>query len=45
MAMETGTARSPSEIMTLLGECGFGKIRHVRTRRPFVTSVITAERV
>ena len=45
MAMETGTARSPSEIMTLLGESGFGKIRHVPTRRPFVTSVITAERV
>lgn len=45
MAMETGTARSPEEVAALLAEAGFAAIRHVPTRRPFVTSVLTAKRL
>ncbi|MEL6521470.1 MAG: methyltransferase, partial [Pseudomonadota bacterium] len=44
MAMQTGRARSPQEIGELLGQAGFESIHHIPTHRPFVTSVITAER-
>ena len=42
MAMKTGRARAPEEIMRLLSAAGFAGTTHVRTSRPFVTSVITA---
>lgn len=42
MAMRTGRARSVAEISALLAEAGFTDIKEARSRRPFVTSVITA---
>ena len=44
MAMRTGRARSAQEIAALLSEAGFIAIATPRTRRPFVTSVVTAVR-
>jgi len=44
MAMRTGRARSPHEIMGLMGEAGFEAIRRRPTRRPFVTSVVEARK-
>ncbi|MCH2166288.1 MAG: acetylserotonin O-methyltransferase [Oceanicola sp.] len=44
MAMQTGTARSPEEICQLLEKAGFAEIEQPKSRRPFVTSVITARR-
>ena len=43
LAMGTGKTRTPAEIMGLLRRAGFARPRHHRTRRPFVTSVVTAE--
>jgi demethylspheroidene O-methyltransferase len=40
MAMGTGRTRSPGSICALLEAAGFGDVRHVRTRRPFITSVV-----
>jgi demethylspheroidene O-methyltransferase len=42
MAMRTGRARSPQEIVALLAEAGFRNVRQCTTHRPFVTSVIEA---
>ena len=40
-AMRTGRVRSSDQISTLLEEAGFGRIRAPRTRRAYVTSVVT----
>jgi demethylspheroidene O-methyltransferase len=45
MAMGTGRARSPEEIATMLAQAGFDAIRQHPSRRPFVTSVISARRI
>jgi demethylspheroidene O-methyltransferase len=45
MAMGTGTARSAVEISTLLKAAGFGGIAAPASSRPFVTSVITAQKI
>jgi demethylspheroidene O-methyltransferase len=42
MAMGTGRARSPQEVMALLNKAGFGRVRDAGTTRPFVTNVIEA---
>ncbi len=42
MAMGTGRARSPDEIAGLLATAGFVGVRRHPSRRPFVTSVISA---
>ena len=44
MAMRTGRARSAAEISGLLAEAGFTRIRSQATARPFLTSVLSAER-
>ena len=44
MAMQTGRTRSAAEIKALLGAAGFANIRIKKGFRPFVTSVITAQR-
>ena len=44
MAMRTGRTRSPAEITQLLEKAGFVKITRARSLRPFITSVIEAER-
>ena len=41
LAMRTGRVRSADQISTLMEEAGFTRIRAPRTRRAFVTSVIT----
>ena len=41
-AMRTGRARSAKEIGALLEEAGFIAVTAPRTRRPFITSVVTA---
>lgn len=42
MAMRTGRARSPAEIADACARAGFAEIRTPRTRRRFLTSVVTA---
>lgn len=42
MAMRTGRARSSAEISKLIADAGFSGVRVHRSRRPFVTSVVTA---
>jgi demethylspheroidene O-methyltransferase len=44
MAMRTGRARSPAEISAMLRAAGFARIATPATRRPFLTSVVTAVR-
>ncbi|PWJ21726.1 methyltransferase [Jannaschia seohaensis] len=44
MAMRTGRARSPEEIVALLRRAGFGRIRDAGTTRPFVTHVLDARK-
>lgn len=44
MAMRTGRVRSAEEIGRLLKDAGFADIRTRRTARPFITSVVTAEK-
>ena len=44
MAMRTGRARAPKEIARMLQDAGFAQITTPRSRRPFVTSVVTAVR-
>jgi demethylspheroidene O-methyltransferase len=44
MAMRSGRTRSPAEIGQMLEKAGFRKISKVRSLRPFITSVIEAER-
>lgn len=44
MAMRTGRARSAAEILELLDEAGFANGRRHATYRPFVTSVVSAEK-
>jgi demethylspheroidene O-methyltransferase len=43
-AMRTGRVRSAAEIGRLLAAAGFAGISRGRSRRPFVTSVVTAEK-
>jgi demethylspheroidene O-methyltransferase len=45
MAMGTGRARSPARIAELLGQAGFVEVAVRPSRRPFVTTAITARRV
>ena len=40
-AMGTGTVRSADRVSTLMEEAGFARIRAPRTRRAYVTSVVT----
>ena len=42
MAMRTGRARSADEIGAMLRTAGFEGIAAAPTRRPFLTSVVTA---
>ena len=42
LAMQTGKTRSVQEVQSHLARAGFESIAHVRTHRPFVTSVVTA---
>lgn len=44
MAMRTGRVRSAAEIGGLLAKAGFQNVSPAATRRPFVTSVLTAQR-
>jgi demethylspheroidene O-methyltransferase len=44
MAMQTGRARSASEISTLLAEVGFSDVTTLKAVRPYVTQVVTAVR-
>lgn len=44
MAMRTGRTRSAAEISKLLGEAGFANIQSTKPLRPYVTSVVTAEK-
>jgi demethylspheroidene O-methyltransferase len=44
MAMQTGRARSASEISTLLAEVGFSDVTTLKAVRPYVTQVVTAIR-
>ena len=44
MAMETGRTRSPQDIVGALRAAGFQDVRHLRTHRPFVTSVVTGKK-
>lgn len=44
MAMQTGRLRSPAEIAAHLARAGFRRISAARTRRAFVTAVMTARR-
>ncbi|TCM87505.1 methyltransferase [Rhodovulum steppense] len=41
MAMQTGKARSQARLAKMMKEAGFQDIETPRTRRPFVTSVVT----
>jgi demethylspheroidene O-methyltransferase len=45
LAMGRGRARTPQEIFALLQTAGFGRAQSLKTRRPLLTSVITAVRV
>ncbi len=44
LAMQTGRTRSQAEIATLLAAAGFDDIATPKPRRPFVTSVVTANK-
>ncbi|MEM0948327.1 MAG: methyltransferase [Pseudomonadota bacterium] len=44
LAMGTGKTRSAREIASLLSDAGFTAVRPVPTHRPFVTSVVAAEK-
>ncbi|MDP5083844.1 MAG: acetylserotonin O-methyltransferase [Yoonia sp.] len=44
MAMRTGRARSAAQIAELLRNAGFEDIKTLRSRRPFITSVVTGVR-
>jgi len=44
MAMSSGRTRSPSELKQMLEKAGFTKVSKPRALRPFITSVIEAER-
>ena len=44
MAMGTGTVRSAAQIGELLSEAGFAGVSPVKTGRPFVTRIVTAEK-
>ncbi|MFD2173257.1 methyltransferase [Rhodobacter lacus] len=44
MAMCSGRTRSPEEIKQMLEKAGFVRVTKARTLRPFITSVIEAER-
>ncbi len=44
LAMRTGRARSAAEIGAFLASAGFADVKAHRTRRPFVTSVVTARK-
>ena len=44
LAMETGRTRCASEIKQHLSKAGFGQCAEVKTHRPFVTSVVTAQK-
>lgn len=45
LAMRTGRVRSADQISTLMEDAGFTRIRAPRTRRAFVTSVVTGVKV
>ncbi len=44
MAMGTGTVRSAAQIGELLSKAGFALVSPVKTGRPFVTRIVTAEK-
>jgi demethylspheroidene O-methyltransferase len=44
LAMQTGRTRSAAEISALLSAAGFRDIQILPGYRPFVTSVVTAQR-
>ncbi len=44
LAMRTGRARTSHEIAALLDATGFVRVARPRSRRPFITSVVTAHR-
>ena len=44
MAMGTGTVRSVAQIGELLSKAGFARVSPVKTGRPFVTRIVTAEK-
>ena len=44
MAMQTGRTRTASEIGALLAQAGFVSLWNKTGMRPFITSVITAEK-
>ena len=44
LAMGTGRARSAAEIAAHLEAAGFTDIRHRKTARPFITSVVEARK-
>jgi demethylspheroidene O-methyltransferase len=44
MAMGTGTVRSAAQINELLSKAGFARVSLVKTGRPFVTRIVTAEK-
>ncbi|MEM8650639.1 MAG: methyltransferase [Pseudomonadota bacterium] len=43
-AMGSGRPRQPQEIIFMLENAGFSNIRHLKTRSPFVTSIISAQK-
>ncbi|MFP7672405.1 methyltransferase [Marivita sp. S0852] len=45
LAMQTGTVRSAKEIGALCQDAGFSRIKSYPSRRPFVTTVLTATKV
>ena len=44
LAMQTGTVRSAERIMQMCRDAGFGEVQSYPSRRPFVTTVVTAEK-
>jgi demethylspheroidene O-methyltransferase len=44
LAMQTGRTRSAAEISAMLSAAGFCAVRAISGRRPYVTSVVTAEK-
>ncbi len=45
MAMGSGRARRPDELVNLLAGAGFGRIRRLKTRRPLITGALVATKV
>jgi demethylspheroidene O-methyltransferase len=45
LAMGRGRPRSASEIAALVEKAGFGRVRHLKTRRPLLVSVLVASRL